>query len=150
MSTAQRIGILAAIVVVAVVGFVILKPDDNASSPRASTSTSAAPAATAPSGGDTGSATSARPEIPAAPRIVVRGFQPVAGITRITVRKGETIRFTVVSDQPEEIHLHGYDVARDVAPGRPARFAVPATIEGIFEAELEHHGRQILSITVEP
>jgi hypothetical protein len=80
----------------------------------------------------------------------VRGLQPVGGVTRLTFRKGDTIRFTVVSDQPEEIHFHGYDIAKDVAPGRPVTFAVPAEIEGIFEAELEHSGTQIASITVEP
>lgn len=159
MSSNQRLIVIVGLVVVAAIGFVLLKgTDDSDRLPLANdtaTEVAPAPTTTASGGGETTAATTPAPKPrsparPAVPRIAVRGLEPVGGVKRLTFRKGDTIRFTVVSDQPEEVHLHGYDVAEDVAPGSPATFAVPAEIEGIFEAELEHSGTQIASITVEP
>ena len=82
--------------------------------------------------------------------IRVKGGQPVGGVQDITVRQGGVIRLTVTADAPEEVHMHGYDVAEDVGPGAPARFTVPATINGIFEVELEHSAVQIAKLTVNP
>ncbi len=158
MSSNQRLLVIVGLVVVAAIGFVVLKGTDDSDRLPLATDTTEAPAPTttiARSGGAEAPAetTPARPRAtakPAGARIVVRGLEPVGGVQRLTFRKGETIRFTVVSDQPEEIHFHGYDVAQDVTPGRPVRFSVPAEIEGIFEVELEHSGTQIASVTVEP
>jgi hypothetical protein len=157
MPVPQRIVIVLAVLVVAVAGFVVLQPDDDDGGPTAT-----APAATAPAASGTdadGGATAtqpaqprraARPRRPSEPRIVVRGGEPVGGIQEIELRKGQTLRFTVVADAVDEVHLHGYDVALPVAPGRPARFGLPADIEGIFEVELHDAGGQIASVTVQP
>ena len=82
--------------------------------------------------------------------IQVVDSKPVGGVAKLKVKKGDRIRFTVESDSKQEVHLHGYDVAKDAAPGAPATFDVKATIEGVFEAELEDPGVQILKLTVEP
>lgn len=154
MNGTQRVLVIVGLVVVAALGFVVLKATDDSSSdnqpsnPSVSSSSSPAASETTPAGARR--AAPARAAVPAVPRIVVRDLEPVDGIKELVYRKGDTIRFVVESDQPEEVHLHGYDVSMDVAPGQPARFAVPAKIEGIFEAELEHSGTEIASITVEP
>ena len=44
------------------------------------------------------------------------------------------------SDTADEIHVHGYDVHKDVAAGGSATFSIPATIDGRFVVELENHG----------
>jgi len=127
----------------------------------ASTGTStAAPAAattavatTAPAA-TTSAATTAAPATAAAEAgvltIKVVDEQPVGGVAKLKVGKGDRIRFVVESDSKQEVHLHGYDIAKDAAPGAPAEFDVKATIEGVFEAELEDPGVQILKLTVEP
>jgi hypothetical protein len=74
----------------------------------------------------------------------------VAGVRRLTVAKGEIVRFRVTSDVAEEVHVHGYDLLRPVGPGRPASFRFPATLEGIFEVGLEGAGQEILSLRVQP
>jgi hypothetical protein len=156
MRSNQRLIVIAGLVVVCALGFVVLKASDESSTsdlPAQQTVTVGPAPETTPAGTRAPAAartTPARPAAPVVPRIVVRGLEPDGGVKKLVFRKGDTIRFTVISDQPEEIHLHGYDVAKDVAPGRPVTFAVPANIEGIFEAELEHTGTQIASITVEP
>jgi non-ribosomal peptide synthetase component F len=53
-------------------------------------------------------------------------------------------------DTTEEVHVHGYDVFADLAPGEPARLSFDASIEGVFEIELEHAHVQIAELTVEP
>lgn len=92
----------------------------------------------------------ARPAQDGALTIRVTNKEPVGGVQKLTVRKGDRVRFTVTADQPEEVHVHGYDVTKSVGPAAPARFDFPAEIEGIFEVELEGAGAQILSLTVNP
>ena len=75
---------------------------------------------------------------------------PKGGIVRATVDQGDRVVLVVPSDVADEVHLHGYDVLRDVAAGGTARIAFRATIPGRFEVELEDRGVQIADITVEP
>ena len=85
-----------------------------------------------------------------APTIVVKNGKPVGGIRQLTYAKGDQIRFKVESDVSDEIHVHGYDVMKDVEAGGSVSFDFPATIEGGFEAELEGRGEQIIELTVNP
>ena len=43
----------------------------------------------------------------------------------------------MTSDVADEIHVHGYDLKKDVPAGGSVRFSFPASIEGVFEIELE-------------
>ena len=83
-------------------------------------------------------------------RIVVVNGAPQGGIVRETVDKGDRVVLVVKSDVADEIHLHGYDVSRDVEAGGTVRLPFTATIPGRFEVELEARGVQIADITVEP
>jgi hypothetical protein len=46
--------------------------------------------------------------------------------------------------------MHGYDIAKDVRAGGTVNFDFPATLEGVFEAELESRKEQILELRVNP
>lgn len=83
-------------------------------------------------------------------RIVVVDGAPKGGIVREKVEKNDRVVLIVRSDVPDHVHLHGYDIMRDVAPGKPARLPFKATIPGRFEVELEDRGVQIADITVTP
>ncbi len=82
--------------------------------------------------------------------IVIKNGEPVGGIAKLTYNEGEQVRFKVDSDVSDEVHVHGYDIMKDVEAGGSVTFDFPATIEGIFEAELEGRGEQILELTVNP
>jgi hypothetical protein len=84
------------------------------------------------------------------PTIVVKNGKPVGGIRQLTYNEGERVRFRVASDISEEVHMHGYDIMKDVKAGGTVTFDFPATIEGVFEAELEGRKEQILELTVNP
>ena len=82
-------------------------------------------------------------------RVVVKGGKPVGGIQRATAKKGQTVAIVVRSDVADEVHVHGYDLHKDVPAGGTVRIVFPATISGVFEAELESRKLQILELTVE-
>jgi FtsP/CotA-like multicopper oxidase with cupredoxin domain len=144
MSGRTRLGVIAAAVAVAVAGFVIASGGDDTKRKSTASTTVTTPTAT----GTTTAPT--KPKPPEPPRIVIEGGKPAGGVEKIRVRKGDRVRFTVVSDVADEVHVHGYDLHKDVAKGGSVSFDFPARIDGEFEAELERRGEQILALTVEP
>jgi hypothetical protein len=83
--------------------------------------------------------------------VVNKAGHPVGGIRQLTYNKGEQILFKVEVPFAEEVHLHGYDVMKDVpAGGGSVTYDLPASIEGVVEAELEGHKEQIIELTVNP
>jgi FtsP/CotA-like multicopper oxidase with cupredoxin domain len=154
----QRNRALAALgaVLVLVIAFVLLRPGDDDTTTNTTDNASATVTTTAPTSTSSSTTTETTAPAPVAkprPKVTtVRavGLEPVGGITSIKVDKGDTVRFTVTSDQPENVHLHGYDVEKPVAPGKPARYVFKANIEGIFEVELEESGVQLIKLQVDP
>jgi len=89
-------------------------------------------------------------EQPTIVRVRVVGGAPRGGIVRKTVQKGDRVVLIVTSDVADHVHLHGYDVMRDVAAGGTATIRFRATVPGRFEVELEDRGAQIADLTVRP
>jgi len=87
---------------------------------------------------------------PAPPTIVIRNGEPVGGVQELEYSAGDEVAFSVRSDVADEIHVHGYDVSKDVKAGGSVSFSFPAEIEGIFEIELEESGTQIAELRVNP
>ena len=71
-------------------------------------------------------------------------------VTKLRFTQGDTIRFRVRSDVADEVHVHGYDLMKDVEPGETVTFSFPADITGIFEIELESAGKQLAQLRVDP
>lgn len=72
----------------------------------------------------------------------------VTGGGKVAVRLGETVTIRVTADVSDEIHLHGYDIAVEVAPVTTAEVVFIAGIPGIFEIELEESGLMLAEIEV--
>jgi hypothetical protein len=155
----RKVLLAVAAVAVLAVAFALVQPGDDdepsttASEPPATTgeqATAEEPAADEEDAtGPTATAPAATPE-PAATLLRVRGGEPVGGVKTIEVEKGDRIRFTVSSDQSDEVHVHGYDLERPVGPDAPARFSFTADADGIFEVELHASGAEIASLEVQP
>jgi hypothetical protein len=126
MQSRARALVVLGVVAAAIVLFIVLKGNDN-NSPTTTTA-------------------NGKPLV----ITIDKSGQPVGGVASLTVNKGETIRFTVNSAVADEVHLHGYDIPMDVRAGGSVTFNVPATIEGVFEAELESRHEKILDLTVNP
>jgi hypothetical protein len=123
-SNAKRATLGVGVIVVAIVLLVVLKKSDSS---------------------DTTSNTNGK-----VPVIVVENGKPLGGVRDLTYNKGEQIRFKVDSDVSDEVHVHGYDIMKDVKAGGSVSFDFPASIEGVFEAELEGRKEQIIELTVNP
>lgn len=151
MSGGQRAVLVIVTAVIAVGAFLVLRPEDEDSEPVTRTTTPTETTTTAPEQTQPDRTTpEARPSGPELSRIDVKDGEPVGGIGRIAVKKGEQIRFEVHADAEHEVHLHGYDVSKDVTAEKPARFELEATETGIFEIELEDTKTQIAELKVEP
>jgi hypothetical protein len=140
------LGLAGAAVVVGL--FLVLRPDDEDEDEAAPPP----PATTTTTGTTTTRTTTTRPKPPAPTtiQIVVRGGRVVGGLRRARLEQGERAVLIVRADVSDHVHLHGYDIMRDVSPGRPARLRFRATIPGRFEVELEDRKLQIAHLEVRP
>jgi hypothetical protein len=98
--------------------------------------------------GGSGSKTATARSRPVTISIEIKEGKPVGGIKRATVHKGQQVSLVVHSDVADEVHLHGYDLHSDVKAGGGAGIHFTASVSGVFEAELESRGLQILELTV--
>jgi hypothetical protein len=148
MSSRARLAIVAVAVVALVVAFVVASGSGDTKKQQGGaqpgTTTAPAPATTA------APTPAAAPAAPKLPVIKVVGAKPQGGVKRLTFTKGQTIAFKVQSDTADEIHVHGYDVHKDVKAGGSVSFSIPAKIEGRFVVELEQHGTEIAELEVDP
>jgi hypothetical protein len=145
-----RLLLIAGGVIAAIVLFLVLRPSDDENA--ATTDTVAASTASTQSettaAAETETTTAAEPEPTIA--VTVRGGAPVGGQARATVKQGDPVTIVVDADTADEVHVHGYDLKANVAPGKPARIAFTATLAGGFEIELEEAGLHIAELEVQP
>jgi len=146
MSSTMRVVLGIGVVAIAVVLLVVLKDDGEEGAVGGGTST------TSPVDTTTGPPHStSRAQQVTVPTIAVDGNgKPVGGVAELSVDEGEQVRFRVMSAVSDEIHLHGYDISEEVEAGGSVGFRFAATIEGLFEAELEQRGEPILELRVDP
>lgn len=73
------------------------------------------------------------------------------GATRkLTYTQGDRVRFRVRANQDDEVHVHGYNIERELKANTPVTISFPATINGVFEIELHHANVQLATLTVQP
>jgi heme/copper-type cytochrome/quinol oxidase subunit 2 len=138
VSRAQRLTFLAIAAVIAVVAVLVLAVaggDDEQEATRAQSRATATP----------GAAATETPTPEPAPPLVTPGK-----VTKLRFEQGDTVRFRVRADVADHVHVHGYDLMKDVEPGKTVTFSFPADITGIFEIELEDAGEQIAQLRVDP
>jgi pullulanase/glycogen debranching enzyme len=121
MSRAQRLSFLAIAVVVGVVAVVVIL---------------------ASGGGSDDSSSSA-----ASGKTVV--LEP-GKVQKLKYTQGDEVRFQVRSPKADEVHVHGYNIERELTPNQTTTIAFKATINGIFDIEVHSTDTQIGQLTVEP
>lgn len=80
--------------------------------------------------------------------MTVRDSAAVGGVRRVSIDRGREVLLVVRADVPDHVHLHGYDLLADVAPGSPGRIRFAADMPGRFEVELEDRGLHVAELTV--
>src|SRR3954469_21078178 len=122
MSTGQRLGILGAIIVIAIVAVILLSGGSSDDSAQTSANVT----------------------------IDVKNAKPVGGVKKIKIKKGGSVDLTVNSDTADEIHVHATDQHKEVEKGGRVRFHIVPAGTGNSEIELEEHKEQIGELTIEP
>ena len=149
-NTARAIAGLA-VVALAIVLFIVLQggDDDDGTSSPTTTEQPAQPQ----NGGDQQTPEPTPPAEPVEQTITIKDGAPVGGVAEIEATSGDTVAFTVVSDEPGDVHVHGYDVEKPITPNKPLLISFGADIEGSFEVELhdESGGEfEIAELSVSP
>ena len=146
MTRGQRFTFLGIAVVIAVVAVILLAGSGDKTDEASDSAQTPSPTATATAEGSDGEATATPTPTPTPPPLLKAGQQPKA----LTAEQGETVRFRVASDEKGEVHIHGYDIKKDLKAGQTERMSFKATIDGIFEIEFEHSAKQIAELRVDP
>jgi hypothetical protein len=151
MSKTTRLAFLGVAVVILVVAFLVLRPssDDPETTADAPTATPTATITTTPAAGETGTPTPTEtptPEPTVDPGPLLTGSK----VVKLRFDKGDTVRFRVRAPQDEEVHIHGYDIKKDVKAGVITNISFEGSIDGIFEIEFEDQGKQIAELRVDP
>jgi len=147
MRSSVRWLVIVGSVIVVIVLFVLLRPEPsaNGTSPTPSTPT---PTVSPPAS----VSLSPTPSPPPERTIVDVTFRDgaVQGPTEFAVSQGERVRIVVRADVSDHVHLHGYDLMADVAPGEPARIDFVANAAGVYECELEDAGTLLFRLEIAP
>ena len=80
--------------------------------------------------------------------VEVVGGAPVGGYQRVEIDLGSVVALRVTADTSDELHVHGYDILREVSDGHPVHFAFTAEIPGVWEVELHGSGRLLVLLEV--
>ena len=121
MSTGARLGILGAIIVVAVVAIVLISGGKGSNAPKTESAT-----------------------------IDVKNAKPVGGVKQIKLKQGGTLTLTVNSDTADEIHVHATNQHSDVKKNGSVTLVIKPTGTGNSEIELEGHKQQLAELTIQP
>jgi hypothetical protein len=151
MSRNSRFAFLGVALVILVVAFLALRPssDDPETTADAPTATPTMTATT--SNPDVRDETPTPTETPT-PKPTVDPGPLLTGskVVKLRFDKGDTVRFRVRAPKDEEVHIHGYDIKKDVKGGETENVSFKATIDGIFEIEFEDSATQIAELRVDP
>jgi FtsP/CotA-like multicopper oxidase with cupredoxin domain len=141
MTRAHRFTFLGIAVVIAVVAVIFIGGGEDEATETADTPPTVTPT---PDDADATATATATPT-PEPPPVLQGGK-----LTKLRYREGETVRFRVTSDAPEEVHIHGYDIAKEIAAGETVTVTFKADLTGIFEIEYENAHEQIGQLRVDP
>lgn len=142
----QRWLILAGAVAAVIVLFVVLRNGaDNESN-----TTTATTATTGKTANSTPDETTTAPAQPTIVEAVVRDGKVVGGPQVHDLAFKKPVVVVVTSDVADEVHVHGYDLMKDVAAGATVKIGFVANLSGRFEFELEGAHLRLGELSVAP
>jgi hypothetical protein len=140
MSRGQRLTFLGIAAAIAVVAVILLAGNGDGTDEGSKSASTATPTPSA-----SADATATATPKPKPPPLLQAGNEKA-----LTFKQGDTVRFRVRHDEKEEVHIHGYDIKKDLEPGKTVTVSFKGTIPGIFEIELERSGTLLAQLKVIP
>lgn len=74
----------------------------------------------------------------------------VSGLPTLQVKEGDNVTIRITVDEPEELHLHGYDKSIDLEKDVEGSLTFTANLSGAFPYELEKSKTEIGTLEVFP
>lgn len=68
---------------------------------------------------------------------------------RVKVAVGSSVRILVSSDVDDEVHVHGYDIEREISAGQSVTIEFTADQTGVFEVETHESDLLLLQLQVQ-
>jgi FtsP/CotA-like multicopper oxidase with cupredoxin domain len=146
MSRNQRLSFLGIAAVIAVAAIILLTAGGGSDTSTDDSANTSAQQTATPSAEETQEPTATPTPTPKPQPPLLQAGK----VAKLRFTEGETVRFRVRSDAPEHVHVHGYDVMKDLEPGKTVTVSFPAEITGIFEIELEDSAEEIGELRVDP
>lgn len=66
---------------------------------------------------------------------------------RVSVVEGDSVTLSVRTEEPVEVHVHGYDIEEEVEPEEPATISFDADLTGRFDIE-DHETEAVIGTLV--
>ena len=150
----RKVALIAAVLGLLVSLFFALRPDDEEATDatvQTTTSVRTTTAQTTTEQTTTEQTTTAPTPEPGVVRItIVVSADAAPDVKRFSVQRDREVVLVVESELTDHIHLHGYDLTADVAPGAQATIRFTAAAPGLFEIELEDRGLELGELEVRP
>jgi hypothetical protein len=70
--------------------------------------------------------------------------------SEVTAAEGDRVLLRITIDSPLKVHVHGYNVEREVDPGEPTELSFEAKLTGRFEIEDHETEEELRTLVVEP
>lgn len=145
MSRGLRLTFLGIAAIIAVFAVIVLSGGGDETDKVAEATATPTPSATATDAAEATATATPTPKPKPKPPLLQAG-----GERTLSFKQGDTVRFRVRHGEAEEVHIHGYDITKDLAANETADVSFKASIPGIFEIELEHSATPLGRLKVEP
>jgi hypothetical protein len=81
---------------------------------------------------------------------IIKDRKIASGSGDLKVTEGTKVTFKVTIDEPEELHLHGYDKMLELEANQPGELTFTANLSGRFPFELENSKTDLGVLEVTP
>ena len=80
--------------------------------------------------------------------VTVLGKKVTPAPSTVDLEVGEKLTLTVTDDQDNVLHIHGFDIEKDLVAGQPLTVTLTGKQPGTYEVETHHPELRLLKIAV--
>ena len=81
-------------------------------------------------------------------RITVTGKRVTPAPARVDLASGERLRLVITVDHDDQVHVHGFEVEREVTAGEPLTIDLTGGEPGLYEVETHEPELRLLQVLV--
>jgi len=82
--------------------------------------------------------------------VAAKAGKPVGGVQVYKLKRDDDVTLTVVADRADQLHVHGYEIERELAADQPQTVKFIAKRTGRFSVELHKSGATLAVLEIYP